>query len=248
MTRDVPLPWVIVAGGFHQSGAMDKANAALAAYLLCQGVPVHLVGHTIAPEFRNESRATVHEVRRPAGAFVLGDFKLSSVGKRVAQAVTTRWKGARVLVNGGNCAWPDVNWVHSVHHMWPCADDGAPMWFKVKNRFAKRLARRDERRALSVARLILTNSNRTGEDVKRSFGVDPAGVRTVYLGADPGAREATPSEQVEARQTIGARAARPLVVFVGALSHDDNKGLGVLLAAWTVLCADPAWDADLAIA
>ena len=40
-------PWVIVAGGFHHRGGMDRANAALAAYLLESGTPVHLVGHEI---------------------------------------------------------------------------------------------------------------------------------------------------------------------------------------------------------
>ena len=28
---------------------------------------------------------------------------------------------ARVVVNGGNCAWPDINWVHAVHAAWPVA-------------------------------------------------------------------------------------------------------------------------------
>jgi hypothetical protein len=42
-------PWVIVAGGFHQKGGMDKANLALADYLLEREVPVHLVTHSVEP-------------------------------------------------------------------------------------------------------------------------------------------------------------------------------------------------------
>src|SRR5260370_71696 len=30
-------PWVLVAGGFHQHGGMDKANSALAAFLASRG-------------------------------------------------------------------------------------------------------------------------------------------------------------------------------------------------------------------
>ena len=41
-------------------------------------------------------------------------------------------KGARVVVNGGNCRWGDVNWVHYVHAAWSlCAAGGIPRRLKA---------------------------------------------------------------------------------------------------------------------
>src|SRR5580658_484645 len=42
-------PWVIVADGIHYGGGMERANAALAKYLIEIGVPVHLVSYRIEP-------------------------------------------------------------------------------------------------------------------------------------------------------------------------------------------------------
>jgi len=41
---------------------------------------------------------------------------------------------------------------------------------------------------------------------------------------------------------------RPLVVFVGAMGHDQTKGFATLWSAWRTLCARPDWDADLIVA
>ena len=57
--------------------------------------------------------------------------------------------GARVLVNGGNCDWPDINWVHYVHHAWPGEHNNSALWFRAKERIANRLARKSEQRALT---------------------------------------------------------------------------------------------------
>jgi glycosyltransferase involved in cell wall biosynthesis len=43
-------------------------------------------------------------------------------------------------------------------------------------------------------------------------------------------------------------AGRPLVLFLGGLGHDERKGFDTLWRAWSALCADPAWDADLLVA
>ena len=59
---------------------------------------------------------------------------------------------ARVVVNGGNCAWPDINWVHAVHAAWPVHDDGAPWWSRYRNRRLKDLARRRERECAAAGR------------------------------------------------------------------------------------------------
>ena len=63
--------WVLVAGGFHQDGGMDKANSALAHYLLDQGSTLHLVAHRVATDFAANPRVNVHIVPRPAGSFAV---------------------------------------------------------------------------------------------------------------------------------------------------------------------------------
>ena len=42
-------PWLLATGDFTESGGMDRANHALAAYLARHGRQVHLVAHRIDP-------------------------------------------------------------------------------------------------------------------------------------------------------------------------------------------------------
>src|SRR5688500_4045447 len=102
MAAPLEQPWVIVAGGFHEHGGMDRANAALAAYLLASGVPVHLVGHEIDRRFVTDPLATTHLVPRPRGLPGLAERLLARAGRQVASAVVGRHPLARVVVNGGN--------------------------------------------------------------------------------------------------------------------------------------------------
>ncbi|HKG94580.1 MAG TPA: glycosyltransferase family 4 protein [Gemmatimonadaceae bacterium] len=241
--------WVLVAGGFHQRGGMDKANAALADLLSERGCRVELVAHHFDPEYADERRFVPHAVPRPAGSFLLGELLLERRGRAVAAAASARPGGARVVVNGGNCLWDDVNWVHSVHHAWPAFDAGAPLWFRAKNRGVKAWARRRERAAITAARVVVVNSERTRRDVVEHLGVDPARTRLVYLGADPDWGAPSPDERAAARAWIGAAPGQPVVAFVGALSHDRNKGLDTLWRAWTALStAGGGWDALLVVA
>ena len=131
--RAEPFPWVVVAGGFHQHGGMDRANAALARYLLDAGHAVHLVGHEIDPQLGTHPLASPHVVARPRGAPALAERLLGRTGASVARAVLDGDRNARVVVNGGNCVWPDINWLHAVHAAWPVRDDGAPWWSRLPN-------------------------------------------------------------------------------------------------------------------
>lgn len=242
------LPWVLVAGGFHHRGAMDKANSALAKYLVERGTPVHLVAHEIDPDLAVHPLVTVHLARKPVGSVFLGETHLERAGQAVAKETCGKSPGARVVVNGGNCNWPDINWVHCVHRAWaPCEGD-APIWFRAKNRIAKLLARRREARALRRAGVIIANSRRTRRDLIERLALDPHAVRTVYPGADSNWGPATPVERAGARAWLGKSESRPLVAFVGALGHDCNKGFDRLWAAWLTLCARSDWDADLIVA
>src|SRR5262249_30366970 len=150
--------------------------------------------------------------------------------------------------NGGCCDWLDINWVHCVHHAWGLLDRGAPAWFKLKNRLTKFWARRRERRAVRAARVVVANSTPTPDPPIRPPGSDPGQAHVVYLGADPSWTEATAAERAAERARLGLAPGGPVVLFAGALSHDHNKGLDTLLAAWRELARGPDWDAELLIA
>jgi len=148
-------------------------------------------------------------------------------------------------VNGGNCAAPDANWVHSVHHAWPAGDGVAPLPHRVKRAIDSRWFRRRERRAFRVARVLIANSARTRQDLLDHFRLDPARVHVIPPGADPSWCPASAEEQRDARLQLGTAGAT--VVFLGALGADDNKGLGPLLDAWRALCADHSWSGTLLV-
>lgn len=246
--RRVDAPWLIVAGGFHGNGGIDRANAALASHLANRGTLVHLVAHGVSADLASAPNVTVHLARRPAGSFFLGEWPLERLGISVARRLLDQYLGTRVVVNGGNCRWSDINWVHSVHHAWPCHDAGAPAWFRAKNRLTKFVAQYRERRALLRARVIIANSNSTRDAVVNRIGVAPESVHTVYLGADPAHGPPSAPERSNARAWLGAPDGRPLAAFIGTLGYDNNKGFDTLWAAWQRLCARPDWDADLVVA
>ena len=247
MTDDrFPRDWVIVAGGFHDTGAMDRANAALARHLLERGARVHLVGHDIDDRFTQHPNADCHVVPRPRAAAPLAESLLSRRGIAVASEVTAVCPDARIVVNGGNCPWPDINWVHAVHAGWPVVDDGAPAWVKVKHRAVKALARRQERTALGAARTIITNSHATRQALLEAGLVDtPSSVHVVYLGSDPTWGSPDARERASARALYQIPAHQPVVAYVGTLGFDLNKGFDVLWSAWERLAQSGTWNATL---
>jgi glycosyltransferase involved in cell wall biosynthesis len=240
------VPWLIAAGGFHARGGMDKANAALASYLLERGHTVHLVAHEIDPRLSRHTRARAHIVSRPRGSILLGEQRLSRAAGRLMRALRAGNPRARIVANGGNFVSPDINWVHAVHAAWPPADAGAPLWFRVKNRFWHSRACRREAESLGRARLVVANSERTRRDLVELVGVESERVHTVYLGGDAG--PASARERAEARGWLGIEDGRPVVVFAGALGHDHNKGFDTLWRAWRASSAQEGWDALLLVA
>lgn len=241
-------PWVLVAGGFHREGGMDRLNAALARYLLAQGVPVHLVGYRIDEGLARAPAARSYPVGKTAGSFFLGQARLDRRGRAVATQVSAAAPAARVVVNGINCAWPDINWVHFVNHAWPARADHAPRWLRAKSRLEAGLTLRRERRLLPHARVLIANSERTRRDLIELVGVPAERVVTVYPGLDEGWGPATPTQRLAARGWLEIDAGRPVVAFVGALGHDPRKGFATLWAAWQRLCARPDWTATLVVA
>ncbi len=165
----------------------------------------------------------------------------------VARAVQAKSPDARVVVNGGNCSWPDINWVHYVHHAWRPSGAGRGAWFKFRTAVESTLARRSELRSLSEARIIIANSQRTRGDII-DLGIPAARVHTVYLGSNPEWQPVTPRMRAQARERLGCGREGPVAAFVGGLGRDDRKGFDTMLAAWISLCADPRWDVDLLVA
>ncbi|MEO6212381.1 MAG: glycosyltransferase family 4 protein [Vicinamibacterales bacterium] len=241
-------PWLIVAAGLHFRGGMDKANAELATYLLRNGFAVHIVAHDVDSGFLRHPLATVHLVRRPFESFALGEFGLDGRGREVARALRSTHPGARVVVNGGNCRFADINWVHYVHRAWTGADADAPIWFRAKHRVFGARWRHTETAALRAARIVIANSELTRTHLLTHIGIAPDRVQTIYLGADANLGPATPVERAAARHWLGLTADRPAVAFVGALGLDRRKGFDTLWNAWRRLCALPEWDADLVVA
>lgn len=241
---DAP-PWLLVCGGFHRRGAMDLANLALAEHLLSEGRDVYLVGHEIDPALRSRRGVHAHRVTR-LGAVAAGEFMLARSARKVEAAVRTRAPKLHVIANGGNFATADANWVHTVHHAWPDPVGVLPPGRRLKRSLEQRVFRRREARAFRMSRLLLANSDRTRQDLLDHFRLDPSCIHVLPPGTHPSWRPPSPEESRDARLQL--RINEPVVLFMGALGTDDNKGFGPLLEAWRRLCADPSWRGTLAVA
>lgn len=237
--------FVLVSGDFTTWGGMDRANYELAWYLADQqAASVHLVSYYVAAPLADHPNVTWHRVPKPLDMYFLAEPLLAKAGYRVAR--TLMEQGARVIINGGNSTWPDVNWVHAVHAAWAPRHSHAPVHFRLRASWIKHKARRAERAAVKGAKVVLVNSECARRQVIEQVGMPPDRVRTVYYGIDPEVfRPASSEERLAARQRLGWQDSRPVVVFVGSLGHDRNKGFDVLFDAWKLLCMDSAWDVDL---
>jgi glycosyltransferase involved in cell wall biosynthesis len=237
--------WLLVSGDFTPLGGMDCANHALAKYMAATpGVEVHLVTHRAWHDLATLPAVTVHRVWRPRNSHLAGMPLLARAGRHWARRLLSR--DARVIVNGGNCGWNDVSWVHYVHAAYR-PQTAASGLRRFKTWAANRYSLSTERKTLSQARLVLCNSRRTQRDVVARLGVAESRAHVVYYGVDPVRfARVTPAEQVEARAALGFNPDRPMATFVGALG-DRRKGFDTLFAAWQMLCADRSWDCDLAV-
>jgi glycosyltransferase involved in cell wall biosynthesis len=241
-------PWVLVAGGFHAGGGMDQLNAAVARALVARGIPVHLVAHQIDPDLAAARGVAVHLVSKSAGSFFLGQRRLDQRGRAVAAAARSRNPATRVLVNGVNCAWSDLNWVHFVNHAWPPRADNGPLWLRWKSRLEAKLTLRRERAILPGARLLIANSAGTRRELVERFGVLAERVATIYPGSDARFTPPSMARRAAARSSFGVTDGRPIVAFVGALGYDPRKGFDTLWAVWQRLCGHRDWRGILIVA
>ncbi|HLL53730.1 MAG TPA: glycosyltransferase family 4 protein [Myxococcaceae bacterium] len=238
-------PIAIVAGDFRRGGGMDAANFHLALHLAREGHEVHAIGYHVAEELARLPQVTVHAVPRPLGSYTLGRSFLDSVGRR--EAARAAGRGGRAVVNGGNCAFPDVNWVHYVHAAWRPRTEPR-LLTRLKRGVQQQSALWSERRALPQARLVIANSERTRVDLLERLGIPPSRIRTVYCGVEPERfRPPTGEERQRARARLGLPSDVPVVAFVGALG-DRRKGFDTVYAAWRELCRRAGFEAVLVVA
>jgi glycosyltransferase involved in cell wall biosynthesis len=235
-------PYLLVTGDFVKTGGMDRANFALADYLARQGEDVHLVAHRVAPELEARGNVTVHQVPKVANSYLLASPLLNWAGR--VQARHIAGVGGRVLVNGGNCQWGDVNWVHYVHAAYQ-PENQAGRLRQLKDSVSRQLFLATERQALRSAQLIIANSEHTKRDLVEKLAIPEQRIHRVYYGTEPQVfHPATPQERKKLRHQLGWSQEKPIVMFIGALG-DRRKGFDTLFSAWQQLCATPDWDADL---
>jgi glycosyltransferase involved in cell wall biosynthesis len=243
-TPQVTRPYAIVTGDFVRTGGMDAPNYALASFLARRGNPVHLVTYRADETLLAYPNVTMHRVRKPIGAYSLGSPFLAGTGYLHAAAIAR--EGGNVVVNGGNCPFPGVNWVHYVHAAFTPIVSG-PRWRRAKTRMLHGVNQWTERNSLLAARVVIANSERTRRDLVERVGVPDPRIRTIYYGVDPTQfRPPAADERESARAELGWTDGRPRVVFVGALG-DRRKGFDTVHDAWRTLCGEASWDADLVV-
>ncbi|MBD2692158.1 glycosyltransferase family 4 protein [Anabaena catenula] len=236
--------YLLVTGDFVKTGGMDRANFALADYLARQGEQVHLVAHRVASELLAYPNVKFHRVPKPGNSYLLSSPLLNRMGRNLAQRLSAN--GGRVLVNGGNCQWPDVNWVHYVHAAYQ-PNNKAGLLRQLKGSVSRQMFLDAEKKALNSARVIIVNSDRTKQDLIEKLAIPEQKLHTVYYGIDPQVfYPATPEERIALRQQLEWPEDKAIVVFIGALS-DRRKGFDTLFAAWQQLCKSPDWDAELVV-
>jgi len=215
------VSWLVVTGGAHRRGGQDRANLELIRYLSARGrEEVHVVTHDVDPEVSSFKGVRLQIVPRLLGSTVLGERVL----ERAANRIHARLGPSGIVVaNGGNYPRSNVNWVHSIHAVWPVRDEGAPLSRRLFNRAKKWDARVRESRAFHGAELLIANSPKTAMELVSVAQVPSERVVTIGFGSDP-------AQRAEARSAEGIRLA-----FVGALGWDRNKGLDIALEALRLL-------------
>ncbi|MEA5575968.1 glycosyltransferase family 4 protein [Anabaena sp. UHCC 0451] len=236
--------YLLVTGDFVKTGGMDRANFALADYLARQGEQVHLVAHRVASELLAYPHVKFHQVPKIGNSYLLSSPLLNRMGRILAQRLEAN--GVRVLVNGGNCQWKDVNWVHYVHAAYE-PNHQAGLLHQFKGSVSRQMFLAAEKQALQSARVIIVNSDRTKQDLIDKLAIPEQKLHKVYYGIEPQIfHPVTPAEKAALRQQLGWSEDQEIVIFIGALG-DRRKGFDTLFAAWQQLCKNPNWNGYLVV-
>lgn len=233
--------WALAAGDFVPFGGMDRANHALARYLARSGRDVHVVAHRVSPDLLALPNLTMHRAMRPMGWHLLGEPLL----RARASVAALHLGAAHCLDNGGNTRWRGPTWIHYLHAAYE--SQAATTRARISAFTGHRRFLAAEAEAIRRAPTIVCNSQRTADDVRTHYGVPADRIRVVYYGTDgDDFAPITQPSRFAARDLLGVSHERPVAIFVGALG-DRRKGFDLLFDAWTKLCADPTWDADLVV-
>ncbi len=237
-------PFLLISGDFVKTGGMDRANYALASYLADSKVETHLVAHRVDPELLEMDRIFFHRVPKPLNSYMAGEPLLDFAGRWWANRLRDR--DVRVVVNGGNCQWGDVNWVHYVHAAY-ANGGGATTLLRQKNKLHRYLSKRKERRVICSAQAIVANSQRTKEDLVSNLNIDEKRIRPIYYGIDPNLfRPVVAEERTKIRRELNWSRDQKIVLFIGGLS-DERKGFDTLFRAWTRLRQEPREHSELIV-
>lgn len=236
---------LLVSGDFVKTGGMDVANHALAMYLAERGDRVHLAAYRADDDLLAHDNVTLHRAPKPLNSYSLGNQVLRRFARHQAARLAAR--GARVMVNGGNCDWGDINWVIHVN----AADTPPPrprLAGRLKSWVDHRIYVAEEHAIIPKARVIIVACEQTRRELlTRMPSLRPENVHLVYFGIDPQVfRPADAAERSRIREELGWHATRPKIAFIGSLGN-NRKGFDVLFDAWKQLCARPSWDADLVV-
>jgi glycosyltransferase involved in cell wall biosynthesis len=235
----------IVTGDFVPTGGMDRANYALADYIARQGHPLHLVAHRVDSALGDRSNVTVHHVSKPLNSNFLGAPLLARKGVEIGKRSGEN-SHAYTIANGGNCVYPDINWVHYVHAAY-VPDNRTGVAAKLKQQLERQIALKTEREALQAARIAIVNSHLTRNHLIDLLDIDPSKISTIYYGIDSSVfYPVAADEREQLRLEYGWDLDRPIVTFIGALG-DRRKGFDTLFGAWQQLCQDPDWKANLVV-
>jgi glycosyltransferase involved in cell wall biosynthesis len=150
----------------------------------------------------------------------------------------------RSIVNGGNCPYPDINWVHYVHAAYT-PDSRTGIVANFKKQIDRQIALKDERVALQGAKMVIANSMLTQNHLIDLLDLEPSKIKTIYYGIDANVfYPPTIAEREKLRGEYSWELDAPIVTFIGALG-DRRKGFDTLFTAWQQLCQDPTWNARL---
>ncbi len=245
----IPHPWILVSAGFHRHGGQSKANYYLVQYLLQNNHRVYLIGHDFDHDLTIDPRVHVYSLARPFGKDILGNWFLYHQGRSIIKKIEKREnQTCRVIVNGGNCVWRDVNWVHYIHSVWQPKITNSTWLYRWKESIAGKIYRRREQKSFRTATILIANSECTRKDLIQ-MGCHSQRVKTIYLGCDPDWSIPTENERKTARRAIiSVEDNRPLLGFVGGVGLDNRKGFDILVSAFEQLCTNKNWNGDLVIA
>ncbi len=238
-------PWLLVTGDFVKTGGMDVANHALARYLARHGHEVHLVAHRVDEDLLQFENVKFHPARKPMDSYYLGRRRIDRLGRTWAEKLADR--GAHVVVNGGNCIWGDINWVHYVHAAYR-PDLAGSLIRRMVHGWKRRAFLAEERKALSISKMVVVASHRTRGDLIECVDVPAGKIRTVYYGVDDQqVHPASAAERAATRARLNWANDSMVALFVGALG-DRRKGFDTVFDAWTILKKNGTFDCRLAVA